>query len=516
MLHCGISLFLLLGLLVEARLSGSESIANDVEAQTILRQAMGELKASDVDPQKTIAAALEFTRLMEYYQTKGDTDQACDMQANIYWCRKRMDLGALKRYVSSQGASAEALAAKAESVSSRAIPNDQAEAYFARAEKFAQGHPDSTLEIAIRYFEVADRFAGSPVSLKAQRLSLDAQRKFANNVSQPDRINEALSAQLPIAGELPNPAKTAIAASNASAKKITAQFSSELEKERQRAGDLLLKAAEIEQKKGNLDTLIAIQTQIAKLDEPQEKLPKQAMDAMYAYGKAKARIQANAAIGINGERKKLLAILEKIQSEQVRIGNMAGALAIKESKDELTKPLGIPALAPDGTVVGSGMKLPKADAVQNLQGGHSLLYYSAANRLAILGALDRARNLASSGKATASSQYANRNPDSILQGNRDGHSWTLNGGSGTLTLDWPTPINGRYVVLINRTSGEGKDPWGGTAITVNGKSIGSLGKDFAGNMVLIIDLGSQGPIKSIHFAIDGSTYPGLAGLEIYP
>jgi hypothetical protein len=62
------------------------------------------------------------------------------------------------------------------SVADQAVATDQAPAYFT-AETYAKTHPDQPFLIAIRYSEVADRFPGTEVSLRAQRPSLDAQRR---------------------------------------------------------------------------------------------------------------------------------------------------------------------------------------------------------------------------------------------------------------------------------------------------------------------------------------------------
>src|ERR1035441_7237088 len=67
-----------------------------------------------------------------------------------------------------EGAVSDKLAA----VEKLAPKTDEAQPWFERAAQFAAQNPDEHLLIAIRFFEVADRFQGTPASLKAQDRSL--------------------------------------------------------------------------------------------------------------------------------------------------------------------------------------------------------------------------------------------------------------------------------------------------------------------------------------------------------
>jgi len=53
---------------------------------------------------------------------------------------------------------------------------EMAKEFYRRAEQYAAAHPDDHFLIAIRFFEVADRFRGTKLSLKAQGLSLKHQQ----------------------------------------------------------------------------------------------------------------------------------------------------------------------------------------------------------------------------------------------------------------------------------------------------------------------------------------------------
>jgi hypothetical protein len=79
--------------------------------------------------------------------------------------------------------------AKADQVATKEVTADKAEEYFARAEKFANKNPENFEQISVRYFEVAERFVGTEVGIKAQKLSLAAQQ------SQMKAIKAAQEAQ---------------------------------------------------------------------------------------------------------------------------------------------------------------------------------------------------------------------------------------------------------------------------------------------------------------------------------
>jgi hypothetical protein len=60
-------------------------------------------------------------------------------------------------------------------VADRDVGASEAADYFAKAEAFAAAHPAEHLKLAIRYFEVASRFAGTQAAMDAQKRSLDEQ-----------------------------------------------------------------------------------------------------------------------------------------------------------------------------------------------------------------------------------------------------------------------------------------------------------------------------------------------------
>jgi hypothetical protein len=339
MYHFFRALFVVAGIISVANsVTAADSITTDQQAQEATALALADLKAGDNDPAKTVAAALEFTQLLDYYKEKGNTDQVCEMQANVYWCKKRMNLESLRTYVAAKGASAQALATRAEEIVSIEVPKDQADAYFERAEKFSKEHPAAQLAIAIRYFEVADRFTGTGVSLKAQRASLDAIQKAA--VSPTSSGSGAIGREMHIptvsATDLPESIQKNLAASDLQVTIITNRAAAELGKERAKLIDTLLREAESAQKKGDLDAMLAFQTQAKDVDKELNAEPSKGVaSAMEKYKKAKKDIIGKADAEVISDRKKLMQTLLTTQKEETKKGNTGGALAVKAAYDKL-------------------------------------------------------------------------------------------------------------------------------------------------------------------------------------
>jgi hypothetical protein len=133
-------------------------------------------KDQTANPNAVVDAALAFTEAHHQYQALGDMDAVAEMQASIYWCKKQMNLDTVKSYLARQGKT-EALASM-DAVAEKKVDTSEAQAYLDRARKFAAEQPTELLTISMRYFEVAERFLGTPISLEAQKLSMQAQNQY--------------------------------------------------------------------------------------------------------------------------------------------------------------------------------------------------------------------------------------------------------------------------------------------------------------------------------------------------
>lgn len=313
--------------------------AAEVDAAAVESLALGNvaLEKADGDPSQNLVAALAFAKALPAYEAAGDQETAAELKSVIFWCKKRMDIGMLEQFVASKGTDGEALSIAVAKIE-QPIAAGEAKDYLSRAEAYAQKNPGQSLKIAIRYFEVADRFQGTPESLKAQRLSLEALQKsmIGRPVADPT-LSMDLHAGAIAAGDLPEAAKKLIEQSNQSVDALAAQASQDLALDRRKAVDVVLREAEAAQKRGDLDPMIAHQNQAANIDKDYPGLSKTATAAIEAYRKARAKNVAKANGDIAAERKRLTQSLLQVQRDETKKGNTTGALAIKQAIENIDK-----------------------------------------------------------------------------------------------------------------------------------------------------------------------------------
>lgn len=144
-------------------------------AEAAVARGWAALDASNTDHTKNVDAALAFTEALSYYAVAGDAETCRELQANVYWAKKRMDVADIQTYLAGKGEPAVALVDEMKRVADAPVAASEADAYFTRADAFAKAHPADHLKLAIRYFEVASRFPGTQAAMDAQQRSLDEQ-----------------------------------------------------------------------------------------------------------------------------------------------------------------------------------------------------------------------------------------------------------------------------------------------------------------------------------------------------
>ena len=130
------------------------------------------LKASQTNADQIVAAAIFFGKAADSYDKAHLESKATDMNSYLYWCKKKMTYQQIDAFLKANDAAMTAVAKRMKDLESAAPKADDAKLYFDRAETFAKAHPDEHLLIAIRFYEIADRFKGSGHSLEAQDRSL--------------------------------------------------------------------------------------------------------------------------------------------------------------------------------------------------------------------------------------------------------------------------------------------------------------------------------------------------------
>lgn len=153
---------------------GSAAALDQGGAEAAVARGWAAYQASDADHTQIVPAALAFAEALPFYVEKGDDEAARELQADIFWCRKRMTSSDLDAYLAGKPEAAK-LAETVTTVADRPVAPSEAADYFAKAEAFAKAHPSEHLKLAIRYFEVASRFAGTQEAMDAQKRSLDEQ-----------------------------------------------------------------------------------------------------------------------------------------------------------------------------------------------------------------------------------------------------------------------------------------------------------------------------------------------------
>lgn len=144
------------------------------DATELHQKGIAALKESQINPREIVQAARLFSKAAELYEAEGKTDLAVEMNSYLYWCKKKMNIEDINKFAGAADGGGKKLV----SVDAQPVPDQEAKVYFERAQKFAEANPTEPLLVAIRYFEVADRFKKTDLGLKAMDESLKAMQKI--------------------------------------------------------------------------------------------------------------------------------------------------------------------------------------------------------------------------------------------------------------------------------------------------------------------------------------------------
>jgi hypothetical protein len=131
------------------------------------------LKAAQDDPDRIIEAAKYLAEAASAYQLAGDDKSAQETESYLFWAKKKMTIQQIDAFVAKDGAVARKVVEKLEAVEKKEVKPEDAALWMARADGYAEGAKDPFL-VAVRYFEVASRFKGTPEGEKALEKSLAA------------------------------------------------------------------------------------------------------------------------------------------------------------------------------------------------------------------------------------------------------------------------------------------------------------------------------------------------------
>ena len=174
-------------------LSVSLAAGTAEDADRLMDQAVKLMEAANDDSSKSVDAAVLLVEARDIYQELGDWENVREANAYIFYCKKKMNIHDLDRYVErtqSNKQDAEKAIAVVDTVVNEKIDGTKAQEYFKAAESFASAYPESHFKIHMRYLEVAERFADAnpSVASKATRLSSEALQAWSKTLKKEERI----------------------------------------------------------------------------------------------------------------------------------------------------------------------------------------------------------------------------------------------------------------------------------------------------------------------------------------
>jgi hypothetical protein len=129
------------------------------------------LKAAQSDPDRIVEAAKLLAAAADAFMAGGQEAEAQELESYLYWAKKKMTIQQMDAFLGADKPAAEKVIAKLDAVEKKAVKPEDAAAWLARADGFAEGCKDPFLA-AVRYFEVASRFKGTPEGDAALEKSL--------------------------------------------------------------------------------------------------------------------------------------------------------------------------------------------------------------------------------------------------------------------------------------------------------------------------------------------------------
>ncbi len=163
------------------------SAATVEDAKGYMDAAVLLMQESNEDSSKSVDAAVLLVQARDIFQELEDWDNVREANACIFYCKKKMNVDDLDRYVArTQGdkEAAQKTLAVVDAVSQEAVAADKAGEYLKSAQDYAAAHSDAHFIIHIRYLEVAERFVdlNPAIASQAMRLSSDALTAYAETL----------------------------------------------------------------------------------------------------------------------------------------------------------------------------------------------------------------------------------------------------------------------------------------------------------------------------------------------
>jgi hypothetical protein len=152
---------LALGMVAFSAESGSDLKAKGIEA----------LRAAQADPDQIVVAAKLLSQAADALVTEGKESEAEEVNSCLYWAKKKMTIQQMDMFLAKGNGVAKAAVAKMETIEKKEVKPEDGSAWLAKVDAYAETQKDGFL-VAVRYFEVASRFKGTPEGEQALEKSL--------------------------------------------------------------------------------------------------------------------------------------------------------------------------------------------------------------------------------------------------------------------------------------------------------------------------------------------------------
>ena len=137
------------------------------DAAALEAKAFEQLQQGQVTPAANIDAARSFAKAAMAYERAGKGSQAGDINAYLYWCKRKLTQPELDKLAKDDPEAFRRLQAADAKVASSG-----AEGWLQRTADVAIATPEKHLQLALRFYEVADRFTDTETSIEAEHRSV--------------------------------------------------------------------------------------------------------------------------------------------------------------------------------------------------------------------------------------------------------------------------------------------------------------------------------------------------------
>lgn len=129
------------------------------------------LRAAQADPDQIVVAARFLSQAADALIADGKDAEAEEVNACLFWAKKKMTIQQIDMFLAKGNGVAKAAVAKMEAVEKTEVKPEDGKAWLAKVDGYAETQKDGFL-VAVRYFEVASRFKGTPEGEQALEKSL--------------------------------------------------------------------------------------------------------------------------------------------------------------------------------------------------------------------------------------------------------------------------------------------------------------------------------------------------------